>query len=52
MYNVGVVVSKKIIDFGYKDFKFIVDVNLNGYFLFVREVFKVMIVKGIEGRII
>ena len=52
VYNAGVAVSKKITDFGYKDFKFIVDVNLNGYFLFAREVSKVMIAKGIEGRII
>nr|WP_236875931.1 hypothetical protein [Clostridioides difficile] len=31
-------VSKKITDFGYKDFKFIVDVNLNGYFLFATSI--------------
>lgn len=52
VYNAGTAVSRKITDFPYDKFKFIVDVNLSGYFLCAREASRIMIDQGIEGRII
>lgn len=52
IYNAGVAKASKITEFELETFKWIVDVNLNGYFLCAREVSKVMIEKGIKGSII
>jgi len=52
IYNAGVAKSSKITDFRLDTFNWIVDVNLNGYFLCAREVAKVMIEKNIKGSII
>lgn len=52
IYNAGVAKSSKITEFELDTFKWIVNINLNGYFLCAREVSKVMIEKGIEGSII
>lgn len=52
IYNAGVARSTKITEFALDTFKWIVDVNLNGYFLCAREVSKVMIEKEIKGSII
>lgn len=52
IYNAGVAKASKIVDFKLEAFKWILDINLVGYFLCAREVSKVMIEKGIEGSII
>jgi len=52
IYNAGVAKANKIVDFELEDFKWILDVNLVGYFLCAREVANVMIEKNIEGSII
>ena len=52
LYNAGVARSSKITEFSLDDFKFICDVNLNGYFLCAREAARVMIEKETAGSII
>jgi sorbitol-6-phosphate 2-dehydrogenase len=52
LYNAGVARSAKITKFNLEDFKFICDVNLNGYFLCAREAAKMMIEKEIKGSIV
>lgn len=52
VYNAGVAVASKIVDFKLDSFKKIVDVNLTGYFLCAREASKVMIEQNISGCII
>ncbi|VBB09500.1 short-chain dehydrogenase/reductase sdr [Lucifera butyrica] len=52
IYNAGVAKSNKITEFELKSFNWMVDVNLNGYFLCAREAARVMIEKNIKGSII
>ena len=52
VYNAGVALSSKITEFQKKDFDFIVDVNLNGYFLTSKYASKLMIKHSTKGRII
>ncbi len=52
VYNAGVAKASKITDFELDTFKWILDVNLIGYFLCAREIAKVMIEKNIKGSII
>jgi sorbitol-6-phosphate 2-dehydrogenase len=52
IYNAGVAKASKITNFKLDTFKWILDVNLIGYFLCAREISKVMIEKNIEGCII
>lgn len=52
IYNVGATISAKVTEFELKNFQFLLDVNLTGYFLCAREVAKVMIEQDIQGSII
>ncbi len=52
VYNAGVAISSKITEFQKKDFDFIIDVNLNGYFLTSKYAAKLMIKNSTKGRII
>lgn len=52
VYSAGWAKAAKITNFTLKDFDTSVKVNLTGYFLCAREISKVMIDQGIQGRII
>jgi sorbitol-6-phosphate 2-dehydrogenase len=52
IYNAGVAKSSKITTFELKALQWMMDVNVNGYFLCAREVAKVMIEKNNKGSII
>lgn len=52
IYNAGVAKAEKITNFRLDTFKWILDVNLTGYFLCAKEVARVMIENNIEGCII
>ncbi|PVI06704.1 sorbose reductase SOU1 [Periconia macrospinosa] len=50
--NAGITGGSPAEDYPYEDFKQMIDVNLNGTFLFAREAGKYMIENGVKGRIL
>ena len=50
--NAGVYPIKKVVDMSFDHWKNVIDVNLNGTFLCARNAARIMIEKGVAGRII